>query len=417
MNENQIGVSDTATPRTFMIHTGFLWQMAKWLAILNVLILIASGIVYGLLANPGRLPGKLSSHSSILVLSQFNLTSENTLATGYSSMLLLLTAAVAVICFLKTFDLARTGWGWIIVAGFFLLLSLDELGSLHENAGKLGSMDVMGTSTWESVLSLPLLILMACVIFGVVREVKWRTVPFWMMIGGAVLFLTVPVHEYVETLMWQSHDSEWVRPVLPGLFEEGTELFAALLFFGGMVLWITGRGESLSRSAFRVTVPTKSIRILLVAGSIAMLSGLAVMHLLRDVLSADEGIAINWFPAATAMLVFIVTRCLKPGNHLAVSLYCIALAGYFACDFYSVLQWDGIAVLSMLVRALMTGGLVWFVFRVSLPFTNFIWRMGCIAAGMLISTAFVFEHSGVTFAATAGLLIILNLQVVSTGSR
>ncbi len=414
MTGKQFSVPAGGTSQALKIHTGFLWRITKWLILLNVLVLIASGIVYDLLASPGRLSGILSTQTGIFVLSQFNLTSENTLATGYSSMLFLLTAAVAIICFLRTINSEKKGWGWLIIAGFFALVSLDEMGSLHENAGKLTSLDMMGTSTWESVLSLPLLIAIGCVMFGVVREVRWRTSPFWMMTAGALLFLTVPVHEYRETLMWQSHDSDWVRPVLPGLIEEGTELFAALLFFAGMVLWMLREGEALSRSAFEITVAPKSIRILIAAGSIAMLSGLFIMHLLSDTLNADDGIAANWFPAAVAMLIFIVTRSLKPGNNPAVLIYSVVLAGYFVCDFYSILHWDEIAGFSWVVRIVMTAGLVWFIFNVSLPFQNFLWRMGCIAAGMMISTAFVFEHSAVTSAATAGLLIILSFQMKSS---
>src|SRR5690606_843570 len=151
---------------------------------------------------------------------------------------------------------------------------------------------------------------------------------------------------------------------------------------------------------FEITVASNSIRTIIAAGSILALSGLVILYLLGDTLNADDGIAINWFPAAVAMLIFIVTRCLKTGNNLAVLIYCVALSGYFACDFYSILHWSAIAKFSWLVRIAMTAGLVWFIFTVSLPFTNFVWRMGCIAAGMMISTAFVFEHPAVTFAAT-----------------
>ncbi len=399
---------------TFVIHTGFFWRAAKWMGFLNVIVLFASGIVYDLLADPGRLPGKLSTSSGIQILAQFNLTAENTLATGYSSMLLFFTAAVAAICFLKTARNGERGWGWLVMLGFFTLLSLDELGSLHENAGKLASMDVMGTSTWESVLSLPLLIAITGVMAGVVSEVRWSTVPFWLMAAGAFLFLSVPVHEYIETLMWRSNDSEWTRPVLPGLLEEGTELFAALLFLVGMVLWMAPHGKSLSRSAFSVTFTKKAIRLTLVSGTIVVLIGLSIMHLLAGTLNADEGIAVNWFPAAMAMLVLITTRCLKPGRQLVVTLYCIALAGYFASDFYSIIHWKAIATLSWLIRIIMAAGLVWFIFEVSLPFVNFAWRIGCIAAGMMISTAFVFEHPAVTFAATAGLITVLIFQIISS---
>lgn len=417
MTGNQFTPSPADAPATITIHTGMLWRMVKWLCMLNIILLVTSGVVYGLLANPGRLPGKLSSESSILILSQFNLTAENTLATGYSSMLLLLTAVVAVICFFKTKTSGKGGWGWLIITAVFTMLSLDELGSLHENLSRLRSINATGTSTWEWVPTLPLLILVAGAMFGVVREMNWRTMPFWLMTAGVMLFLTVPIHEYVETKMWQEQDSEWTRPVLPGLIEEGTELFAALLCFAGMVLWMVRHGEAASRSAFRINATSKFVRVLLVTGAVVVLSGLCVMHLLSNSLDAGDGIAVNWFPATAAMLVFFVIRSLKFGSQSAVLAFCIALAGYFCCDFYSIQQWAEIATLSWLVRIAMTAGLVWFIFRVSLPFQNVVWRMSCIAAGMMISTAFVFDHTGVTLAATAGLLIILNLQVRSSMER
>src|SRR5207253_91176 len=80
----------------------------------------------------------------------------------YSSMLLLSVAVLAMLCYWtdsqSPSSVSRHKFlakGWLVIAAFFAFLSFDELGSLHENAGKVRSLDVMKDQSWESVLLVP----------------------------------------------------------------------------------------------------------------------------------------------------------------------------------------------------------------------------------------------------------------------
>src|SRR5690606_9316463 len=66
----------------------------------SVLFIVGTGIVYGLLRDVANLSSVLGRPSTMLMLSQFNLTSENTLATWYSSMMQFGAGLLALLCYL-----------------------------------------------------------------------------------------------------------------------------------------------------------------------------------------------------------------------------------------------------------------------------------------------------------------------------
>ena len=80
------------------------------------------------------------------VLVQFHLGAENVVAAWYSSMLLLLVAVVCVMAYALDRRHAH-GWfrrtlamGWLPLAAAFTVLSLDEVGSIHERVGMSGAL-------------------------------------------------------------------------------------------------------------------------------------------------------------------------------------------------------------------------------------------------------------------------------------
>ena len=95
------------------------------------------------------------------VLVQFHLATENVVAAWYSSMLLLTVAIAAVIAFACDRRQSHRGLeraidaGWLVIAGCFALLSLDEIGSLHERIGMVTRGD-SAPNGWVYALAVPI---------------------------------------------------------------------------------------------------------------------------------------------------------------------------------------------------------------------------------------------------------------------
>lgn len=391
-----------------------LFRFLGGLLIGNILFIAGTAIVYGILADVRNLSSVLAKPVMILVLSQFNLTSENTLATWYSSMVLLSTGSVALLCYLAGRSSGeQRAWnkGWLFLAFFFAFLSLDELGSLHENAGRLTSLDIFGTATWESVLLIPLgIVLMFLVIFAF-KEVKWHSLAFWLMGAGAVLLLSIPVQEYIETRMWNSNYEGWTRPVSLALIEEGSELFAAMLFLAGMTAHLVPKSAPLRTAAVQVRIdPLHGRRILAMLFFVFILVFVFV-YTTGDYLGSDDGIAINWFPSSLALVLFPLLLLLRLGQLFWVLTYLVLLSGYYGSNFYSLIHWDQIALLSYPVRMVMLAGLVYFAFTLSMLSRDAGWRVGHLFGSLLIGSGFVIAHPLVTVPVVVGLMVLVYLHI------
>ena len=123
-----------------------------------VLVAVAAGglgfLACTLVAARGT--GKGSTTGS--VLAQLDLLRENNLATWWSSMVLLLIAILCAVAW-RADPRPREDGGpvlplaWLFLAGVFALLSLDEVGSLHERlsgdpALAVGTPDETGSRCW-----------------------------------------------------------------------------------------------------------------------------------------------------------------------------------------------------------------------------------------------------------------------------
>jgi len=158
----------------------------------------------------------LTGHGFLsFVLFWFGMGGETNLGAWWSGMLFLLAAVLALECAAGASRSAEEKRGWGLLAAAFVLLSFDEIASLHEFL-----------STYSDLFLVPVGVLgFALVACGLVSLYRAR-VPVGALIFAFGLLATVPAQEFLQ------HAREWNNAWLYGVrafVEEGTEVAAALL--------------------------------------------------------------------------------------------------------------------------------------------------------------------------------------------
>jgi hypothetical protein len=385
---------------------------------LNLFFLGGTSYVNWIFSRPDRLSTVLDNHTISYILSRFTLSSENTLATWYSSLLLLITGLLALICFLM--DASKNAlahkkgfrFGWIILSGIFLLLSLDEIGSFHENAGKFTSLDLKGDSSWEEALAIPIVIVVGFIVSfaWLQRQKSWLTFVFLLL--GTLLFATIPFQEHLEMQMWKEVDraENWHRPIVFTLMEEGTELFASLSFIIAMVAFLNASGSSSGKIITLEVKPEFFLKWFYIFSGLGMVAYLLTIATDR-IFSYDKGIAVNWFPLASSIVASILIALIPARKNNLAIFYGIMISAYFGTNVYSLLNWKAISVFITILQWVMTAGLVYFIFSISYRLRDWKWRANHIAAGLFILPAFIFDNSLVTLFAFLGFLLISATQI------
>ena len=153
------------------------------------------------------------------------LTWENNLGAWWSGILLFMLAVHA-------FDLGRAtldkhlALAWKLLAGVFLFLSADEMGSMHERISLVSS--DLGWGRWTLLVPVAL-VLAGCLSYTLVTF--WRAGDNYTgivvgLVVGFGFFATVVLQEHVEHLIeWRGNPLAWMRDVA----EEGAELAGMLV--------------------------------------------------------------------------------------------------------------------------------------------------------------------------------------------
>ncbi|MBI5671094.1 MAG: hypothetical protein HZC41_24120 [Chloroflexi bacterium] len=147
------------------------------------------------------------------ILKFFNLAWESNAASWWSSMNLLLVSLLAYELF--SVQVAGLRWSWLIVALVYLILSWDEMGSLHERAGH-----------WRDLLpyALALVIPLGYALVMLLRQPATRRTGMLLLVGS-LLLSSAAGQEYFERAI------HWPNSLLGfrvGL-EEGTELLGMFI--------------------------------------------------------------------------------------------------------------------------------------------------------------------------------------------
>lgn len=256
------------------------------------------------------------------VLVQGHLATENVLAATYSSLLLLAVAALSLVAF-KADPTDRWRGGWLVLAAIFALLSLDELGSLHERVGMIRALSPWDAPAgWFYVLAIPIAAIATFMgLFALVHFRRARGMAV-LMAAGIVLFLLNPVLEAIEMRLIHgpgARPGTWQRnlhDLLLVLEEGGLELFGVLCFLAAVAVYVRRTAPD---GVELVTSPAQRSIALVVLAAGAWL-GPAVVDALP---AGDSGLPQNWFPAvvwaAVAAVVVRVNRWLA-AIPLAISL-------------------------------------------------------------------------------------------------
>ena len=244
------------------------------------------------------------------VYTQVNLATENVIASWYSSMLLLLASLMAALCFGvdRASGRKKLAGGWLIVSALFLLLSFDEMGSLHERIGMLSFLNPSGEGAmgWVVVLAIP--IAAVTIYLAAFGWMRMRAVPHALLLFGMSLALLAanPLMELIEMRhleqqsesSLQAHD-RWV------LAEEGAEIFGFLLFSLAMTLYISALKRS--SDGLRLVIPTPVLRLMGITLSLGAVIVLYVAGLVNVYMAeGDSGQPANWPPSFLAGLNAIV---------------------------------------------------------------------------------------------------------------
>ncbi|MCL7971303.1 MAG: hypothetical protein M8866_04300, partial [marine benthic group bacterium] len=252
---------------------------------------------------------------------QITLAAENNAAVWVASMLLFGVGLVALICAGVERLVAASGSGtgtdprsivvaWSVVAAGFFLLSLDEMGSLHERLAdnvvvRLVLPEIGFVEGWAAVFTAPLVLLAVVVLWASWRHFQAVSGMLPLVSIGVLLFLTAPVHEHFEVAAGAAnlHANAWGRPAWQIAAEEGTELLATLCFLAAGLRYAEHRSRGIRRLDGKVGVeigwriPTAALAVFTLALVAVHLAGPEVAWA-----AEGRGVPSNWFPSAAAFV-------------------------------------------------------------------------------------------------------------------
>lgn len=345
----------------FVIDRRYLRRLFALLALINLVFIAGTWHFAGAYR---RLRGDWDHAPALLkyVGVQFNLATENVVAAWYSSMLLLFVALAAGMCLIDALQRAQDrrerllGYGWFMMCGIFLVLSLDEMGSIHERLGMLAALNPFGDQPggWVLVLAIPIAVVALFILaFGVLVLYRqpWALA---LVVIGLAFFLIDPLLEQFEMALIERGlgMGRWIVHDILVVVEEGMEIFAALSFLGATTLYLLARldrdtdaSQDGSREILRVS-RSGVFGVTLFIG-VAWGIGMIVAVLVTPYLGAgDTGIPENWFPSSmamlTALLAFVLARRFAPASAArrafdATGLLCLLLSAYVGANLYAYL--------------------------------------------------------------------------------
>jgi hypothetical protein len=311
------------------------------------------------------------------VLVQTHLATENVIAAWYSSMLLLSVAVAAAMAYAVTSpaDTARTPrWltkGWLVIAAVFALLSFDEIGSLHERVGMAVSLGGPGGWSWVKLLALPIAAIGAYMLAFAWTFVRPVPQAFRLFVAGVVLFLANPIVEQIEMSLIHGAGAEpatWTRFTHDALLvlEEGVlELFGTLCFLMAILFWL--RVEVMDQPVFAAEVDPETLARPAGIAALVIAAGTPLAALAVNVLpDGDTGIAMNWFPAAAAFLLSVLTFSAREGLPaeddgqrrlaLVLSVLALVISAYFGAGIYGYTDWGPADAIRELLRTTLAVG-------------------------------------------------------------
>jgi hypothetical protein len=393
------------------LRVSSLYKSVWVFVLLNIMFLSGTAYVHAVYVEQVNKVKLLQNENIALIIDGFNLGNENNMAAWYSSILLLSVAFLSVICFWIDSNTVQGkgkifSGGWLFITALFVLLSFDEMGSLHENAGRLKSLDVMGDRSWESVVMIPgILVLFFMLIFSWLNLRHYITTVLLMLLG-AIFFISVPVQEHFEIALYAKNqfNESWRRPAMHFVFEEGSELLGSLCFYTAFTFFI--RSKLQSAKELTVQFQQRNVAIFFAGLLLCGVITYTVVYYLNDIItSSDGGTAYNWPVSALAFgcfIFFLLRHSFK--NYRAI--FFLVVSAYFGTNFYSLIYWDKITILITTVELILFSGFTYFVYTTRVMKTSG-WRVGLYIGGGLLASTFCYPHMLVLPIAYFSLLLLL----------
>jgi len=350
-------------------------------------------------------------------LVHFHLATENVLAVWYSSMLLLFASIISILCLVvdgQNHEPVRQGYlryGWLLCAAIFALLSLDEIGSLHERIGMLAVLNPFADYGlgWVKALALPIGIVtlfMLAFSWLHLRRSPWT---FYLMILGVGLFIINPLFEVVEMAMLEENSGR-VNLRLEALMwlEEGAEIFGSLSFVSAAIIYLVfilnQKGDSKTAPQSEITITLNMQHALIFVSMIVFFLGLTMLGIefvVSQIPKGDTGIPMNWFPSAlgflAALVSIIIWSTVDSENrsvrliYILLAFYCLLLSAYYGANLKAWLYMPNNP--GIFRPSVINGGLVLLaiVFSAILSLQVKLWwgRLGTIVWPVLLGLAFL----------------------------
>ena len=330
----------------FFISRRQVSTLLKWLVVLNFVFLAGTWAHH-----TGFFHFK--KPTALLLLAQCNLGKENVAASWYSSMLFLVTGLVAFYCcwadWVKSTNYKGRvlSMGWMVMAGIFMLLSFDEMGSFHEMIGETSLLKSTGSGKragWYAFYFVCALVALFMIVFFVYRFRKNKTT-LLLTIVGVLFFVSNPIQEKFEIHSWRNaaDPSTWKRPVIFLLMEEGSEIFASFFFLFSFLTYAITASSSGRPVGIHFQARLGKAVLLIMALLLLLLALLKLLihfnawNFARD----DNGIPRNWPPSMLFLITFLAAWGIyrsadKPYRFPSLLLALTALASslYFGANLY-----------------------------------------------------------------------------------
>ena len=394
------------------MNNQFTYGLLIALAVIHIVVLIGSaGFIqyYRQIGEDWAKGGPI-----MLFLVQFSLARENNMAVWYSAMVFFLTGLVALLAFWGVYNVRdnkaqiRTAWGWLILAGLFMGLSADELGSIHERLGMLQALNFSGEGApgWIDLFAIPGGLVAIFMLWFFFQNFRRQKKSFFMLLIGVLALVSIFFQETFEVASMEAAPDPltWRRPIWQIILEEGTELLAVWCFLAAFVnlVYRLSLQKSLQNSlaAPEIVVPIKPA--ILIGLSYCLVAfgvfgtGILSPMLEYGIEGGDNGMTSNWFPSMLAFvgatlswLIWNAEKKNKKFEYLILALILLSLSMYYGSSFRFWFTGRNMGPISSIVlfESTLLLGIVYFAFKVVINYKEkwqivffMIWLVGLTIA-------------------------------------
>lgn len=236
---------------------------------------------------------------TLLSIREINLRAESNLAALWSGLLLLLIGIHAFDGYASNRQESPTiARAWLVITAIMVLLSFDEVGSLHE---RLPADSHMTYWLWIAPFALGFAAMGLYALCVLYRSVEHQGAAILIMIGF-LLFVSVAVQEELE---WRFEVSDQMKPIR-GAIEEGTELLGMFLILLASMRNTRGRLSTTTSDSEPVFEAGRAWRMPVLTVGLAFTPLIAYFTTQLPDDGWGHGLPAQWPPAAIFLLAGLV---------------------------------------------------------------------------------------------------------------